>query len=190
MGTRSLTHIHAEGRTSPVLVTLYCQYDGYVEGVGAQLKEFLSLVTLRNGYSPGDKEGTHANGMGCLAAQLIKHVKEGIGTWYVHEPNANDCGEEYTYNIFEEGGELGLTVADYDGKETALLSSGVKSNAEESSDVLEFVYKKSLYDEGAWRKIQVLEETQDYIAGHDLNDDAKYKKFLKSKIVGGKIIRG
>jgi hypothetical protein len=52
--------------------------------------------------------------------------------------------------------------------------------------ICEFVYKKDSIVE--WRKIDLIEEAEDYITGFDLNDGDKFKKFLKNKIVGGKIL--
>jgi hypothetical protein len=106
MGTRSLTHIRDNGRP---LVTIYRQYDGYPSEHGKDVAEFLKPITLRNGYSGDDKAGTHANGMGCLAAQLIGHLKgDQIGNVYVYEAGATDCGEEYVYDVHADQGTLHL----------------------------------------------------------------------------------
>lgn len=98
MGTRSLTHIKDEdGKT---LTTIYKQYDGYPEGLGKELHEFLKGRKILNGYQ-GDEDQHHCNGMGCLAARLIGHLKEDkIGNVYVYSPDAKDCGEEFTYTIY------------------------------------------------------------------------------------------
>jgi len=64
-----------------------------------------------NGYNPDTPERS-ANGMGCLAAQLITHFKDGIGNIYIHEPNDSDCGEEYTYTIYEEEGKVCIRAYD------------------------------------------------------------------------------
>ena len=97
MGTRSITHIKEDGKT---LVTIYRQYDGYPEGMGLDLAEFLVDITVVNGFGGDMKAGTHANGMGCLAAQLIAHLKEDqLGNVYIAPPDANDMWEEYTYKV-------------------------------------------------------------------------------------------
>lgn len=54
-----------------------------------------------------------------------------------------------------------------------------------------FVYDKSAnaWDKNLkWRTVQVTEDTREYIQGYDVDDGFKFKKFLKSKIFGGKII--
>lgn len=106
MGTRSLTHIKTAGKTSPTLTTLYRQYDGYLEGMGVDLAKFITSKKLVNGYQDKD---TQFNGVGCMAAQLIGHLKGGeAGGLYVYPVDSKDCDEEYTYTIWEENGEFYL----------------------------------------------------------------------------------
>jgi len=73
--------------------------DGYPKGHGVELAE-LCNVTIVNGYGGGDQAGTHANGMGCLAAQIVKGLKDGIGGIYL-EPTGGEIGEwtEYVYVV-------------------------------------------------------------------------------------------
>jgi hypothetical protein len=96
MGTRSLTHVHDED--GEVLVTIYRQYDGYPEGLGVELADFLTDRVVVNGY--GVDVGTKtSNGMGCLAASLVAHLKVEIGNVYIVAPASSDHFEEYTYRI-------------------------------------------------------------------------------------------
>jgi hypothetical protein len=94
MSTRSLTHIYDDGK---ILLTFYRQSDGYPEGHGKDLSEFLTGFQIVNGLS-GDK-GKIANGMGCLAAQIIKHFKECPGGIYIYPLGSSDCGEKYVYSV-------------------------------------------------------------------------------------------
>lgn len=96
MGTRSLTHVQNEYGTT--LVTIYRQFDGYPSGMGQDLKTFLSPFIIVNGLNPKQPE-PKANGAGCLAAQLVAHLKEEPGGIYIEPPDAEDCGEEYTYIV-------------------------------------------------------------------------------------------
>ena len=122
MGTRSLTKVlDEEGKE---ILCLYRQFDGYPEGHGADLKEFLKGMKLTNGYSTDQKEdGGWANGMGCLAGQLVAwfktapegkfigksgaykqvptHPKRGriINSIYLYPPKTTDCGEEFIYEV-------------------------------------------------------------------------------------------
>ena len=96
MGTRSLTHVVDNNDT---LLTLYRQYDGYLTGHGLDLAEFLQDICIVNGISgSADRK---ANGMGCLSAQLIAHLKDGVGNIYVYPPDSKDCWEEFTYYIMK-----------------------------------------------------------------------------------------
>jgi hypothetical protein len=98
MGTRSLTYVKSEYDTDDNIICMYRQYDGYPEGHGLDLANFLNGFRVINGFNGNPK--LRANGMGCLSAQIIKHLKEGIGNIYLYPPNSKDCGEEYIYEIF------------------------------------------------------------------------------------------
>lgn len=97
MGTRSLTIIENEGGEE--LCCIYQQFDGYPEGVGQTLRELLKDMRIVNGHQTGDKFGEAANGMECLAAQIVAALKAGIGNVYLYPPGSRDCGEEYRYTI-------------------------------------------------------------------------------------------
>jgi hypothetical protein len=121
MGTRSLTHVietykHNGKKKKQTLLTMYRQYDGYPRGHGADLVEFLEGSRVVNGYSKSDTESEKRvfNGTGCLAAQLVAHFKKGIGGFYLHRPNAKDCGEEYTYDIEVDSDTNQVTLRCYE----------------------------------------------------------------------------
>lgn len=107
MGTRSLTFVHSEwGKNEPVLC-MYRQFDGYPEGIGQELAKFLKPFTITNGISGEAKLGKSANGMGCLAAQLVSKFKDRVGNVYLYPTNAKDVGEEFVYRIrLKDGGLL------------------------------------------------------------------------------------
>ena len=103
MGTRSLTFVYDE---KDVIINMYRQHDGYPTGHGAELAEFLSQFRMTNGihrvqhHKTGDKI---ANGMGCLAAQLVSHFKgSDAGQFYLYPANATDCGQDYEYHIYKD----------------------------------------------------------------------------------------
>ncbi len=106
MGTRSLTVISDSGGQE--IVVMYRQFDGYPSGMGYELAKFLEPLTITNDIS-GSKKQT-ANGMGCLAAQLIKNFKECVGNIYLYPAGSRDLGEEYTYSIAIEEGSLIITI--------------------------------------------------------------------------------
>lgn len=99
MGTRSLTAIQENGRE---IALIYRQFDGYPTGMGADIKRVLKNIRLVNGFT-GTEKTPVANGMGCLAAQLVKGIKEGLGNVYLYSPGMRDCGEEYVYTLYTGG---------------------------------------------------------------------------------------
>ncbi|MGZ8233201.1 hypothetical protein [Methylobacter tundripaludum] len=112
MGTRSLTVVY-DDQPSPI-ITMYRQKDGYPSGHGLELANFLSQIKLTNGFGSEAKMGQVANGMGCLAAQMIAHFKTGVGEIYIVTPD--DHGQEYEYFVTETA----VTVRD--SKKAAIFS--------------------------------------------------------------------
>ena len=98
MGTRSLTRVidrqeglsfakgHLAKNVGKSYVNMYKQFDGYIEGMGVNLAEFLLPFTIVNGLTL-DEERKIANGGGCLAAQIVAHFKEAAGGIYLHPTN-------------------------------------------------------------------------------------------------------
>jgi len=97
MGTRSLTFVY-DGDV-PV-INVYRQYDGYPSGHGHELAQFLDSKTLVNGF--GKQNSFEANGMGCLAAQLIVQLKHGVGGIYIYPVSSTDCFQDYEYHVYED----------------------------------------------------------------------------------------
>jgi len=102
MGTRSLTYVYGGDSKTPILC-MYRQYDGYPSGHGVELAEFLKPFKVVNGFGLNNVVGTSANGMGCLAAQMIAHFKKEIGNIYIHAPNlGRDDWQDYEYHVYED----------------------------------------------------------------------------------------
>lgn len=109
MGTRCLTIVYDHGRP---IVNLYRQYDGYPSGHGAELAEFLGqFAAITNGIAMGETRRT-ANGMGCLAAQLVAHFKQTVGGFYIHSVESTDCGQDFEYHVYERDGDICVQVKD------------------------------------------------------------------------------
>ena len=96
MGTRCLTFVY--DKKLPIL-NLYRQFDGYPSGHGQELGEFLKGLQITNGIAKETKGKRTANGMGCLAMQLVAHFKNSIGGFYIHSIESKDCGQDYEYHI-------------------------------------------------------------------------------------------
>jgi hypothetical protein len=93
MGTRSLTIVMEDNQE---VCRIYRQMDGYPDGHGLELAK-LCNVKIVNGIG-ADKNV--ANGMGCLAAQIIAGLKDGPGHIYL-EPTGGEIGDwiEYVYIV-------------------------------------------------------------------------------------------
>ena len=99
MGTRSLTYVY-DGETP--IMCMYRQFDGYPEGHGQELADFLNQLTVGNGIPEYGNLFTFANGMGDLAAQMLVFFKKTPGGFYIHPIDFNqDCWQEYEYHVFE-----------------------------------------------------------------------------------------
>lgn len=105
MGTRSITDIivvdeleNGKERES-ILLTIYRQMDGYPSGMGLDLANFLLSGKLVNGFNPFTEE-KRFNGAGCLAAQLVAHLKTGTGGTYIVKPKTRDMWEEFRYQVY------------------------------------------------------------------------------------------
>jgi len=115
MGTRSLTRVFNtykdEKKNKQVkeqLVNMYRQYDGYPEGHGTELADFLKGGRVVNGI--GGKDTNVFNGAGCLAAQMVAHFKDGAGGIYIEPITAKNCGQEYEYEVIVDFDIMQLTM--------------------------------------------------------------------------------
>ena len=103
MGTRALT-VFQDSDNNEIAV-LYRQFDGYEDGHGKELVEFLENKEILNGIS-GQTLQEAFNGMNCLAAAVVAHFKQEIGRIYLYPAGTRDCGEEYIYTISGKGGTI------------------------------------------------------------------------------------
>lgn len=94
-----------------VLLNLYCKWDGYIETVGRFLAHRLQTMEVVDGISNdllnrmycGDEIVPlryYANGMGCLAGQLVADMKHGLGGIYIEHLDFNlDNDVCYIYEV-------------------------------------------------------------------------------------------
>ena len=183
MGTRSITRVVDE--SGSVILAMYRLFDGYVEGGhGDDLNNFLKDIKVVNGL-PLNAYDKFANGMGCLAAQLVTHFKteQGPGGIYIYPTDCAD--EEFNYEVSLVDGVLNLSVRGEDeDDDVRLLLPEVPKDVK----IVEFLYPSGNgggYSENVWRKVQVSEQDENYITGIDLLDNNKFKRFLLNRVVGG-----
>ena len=102
MGTRALT-VFLDETDSSEIVVMYRQMDGYPEGHGQELVDFLQGFSVVNGFPLLADNTKVANGMSCLAAQVVSHFKKGCGGIYLHPAGTRNCGEDYIYTVYQNG---------------------------------------------------------------------------------------
>ena len=102
MGTRSTITFYKKTNDKIIpIVNIYQQYDGYLEGVGKDLCEWLENKIIVNGISPLDV-GDIANGVGCLVAQFIKDKKHCVGDLYIYPIGRGQDDCDYNYSVVIE----------------------------------------------------------------------------------------
>ena len=120
MGTRSNTVIIETAYGKPFrLVNIYRQMDGYPSGHGKELADFLGSITMCNGIGLSGENEHIANGAGCLAAQLIAHLKTEPGSIYLDKPTGhldNDYAYLISANTLEPEQGINVEVKKYSGK--------------------------------------------------------------------------
>ena len=107
-----------------VEVQIYKHFDGYPSGVGVRLAEFLDEFKVVNGI--GQNTYKVANGIGCLAAQLVADWKDGPGDVYLEKFSDNRGDLEYIYYVWATEGK-GIWISIFDtgyGREDKCLFVG------------------------------------------------------------------
>ena len=123
MATRAIIRVaeREEGvsfseQTDKIRVQIYHHYDGYPEGLGVTLANYLGPKKIVNGLPVGAGSVDVANGMGCLTASLIKHLKEAPGNVYIDYPGQERIDVEYTYYIWgTEDKDIWISIFDNAG---------------------------------------------------------------------------
>ena len=95
MSTRCLT-VFYDGSGKEICV-LYRHSDGYINGHGKQLYNYLKDKKL--GCLTLDKNKLIFNGMEDLAAMVISHFKKEPGQFYLYAANKRDLWENYIYHV-------------------------------------------------------------------------------------------
>ena len=76
-----------------------------------ELAQFLDGFTIVNGF--GERRSKLANGMGCLAAQIVANFKTEVGNFYLYPISAKDCGQDYEYHVYKDK----VIVKSYNGNQ-------------------------------------------------------------------------
>ncbi len=137
-------------------------------------------------YSPFRKPGEIA-GMVHLASQIISHFEKNFGAIYIVPHNCYKPFEyEVRYVYLNNSNFSHVSLVGWDGYKRE--NKTFKLYPEPATPILRtvtFVYDKLDGSGPSWRTVEVIEETKEYVAGIE---DGKFKKFLKKKIFGGRIL--
>lgn len=183
----SITYVHESDRRSPVLLRMLRRSDkremlfgtAGLSTHGKELKDFLSFITLVNGiedYFPNQR--AVANGMDCLAAQIVAHFKEGAGGIYLTLSTRSAEDSDFSYHVFEKNKVIYLE-AEVAGAVVNFLPDGFADLSNEKEPrIVSFLYTKK---DGVThrRLIRVTDDSDAYLEGFDLDDDDSFKRFSK-----------
>ena len=110
MGTRATINIarREEGVSfseipEKVMVSIYNHYDGYPEGLGVTLANYLEGTKIVNGLGKNNEDVF--NGLGCMAASIIAELKEEAGNIYIEDPERPSGWIDYEYYIWGDTGK-------------------------------------------------------------------------------------
>lgn len=178
MGTSATIRFKHEGDNNTILVNVYHHYDGYIEGVGHDLAEFLLSKKIVNGITCFDNMHAIANGFSCLIAQYISYVKKGPGEVYIYPQYFKG---DYNYDVVYNGykNEIYIKVIHFSkvlfkGSPKELLE--YKEEADEDKDITQTKNKKDRMLDIINTAISMCENKLDYT----LEDTISYvKKSLK-----------
>ncbi len=110
MGTRSITHIY-EMDSDKVVCSFYRHWDGYPEGHGKDLENWLKDKTLTNGIGPGHDKNTTYNRAGTMAVKLMNHIQD-ISGCEVIATGSDGCWVDYTYHVFYKNGKFEIEISE------------------------------------------------------------------------------
>ena len=188
MSTRSLTkvieihtHKNEQGKKQKiesVLMNMYRQHDGYLEGHGKELAEFLKDMQI-DGLKGNAEKKQIANDAGCLAAQIVAHFKKEPGEIYLFPIDDRDCCQayEYTVRVDEDSHTIQIEVYGVGQKKTIFKGTPV-----ELLERLGIKQETSLNDTDKENKT-----TKDWTAPEGLNEqDHKDLKEIKRLYEAGK----
>ena len=80
------------------IVDIYHHYDGYPEGLGVTLASYLNGYHIVNGL--GRKGDKLFNGIGCMAASIIAHLKDEPGNVYIEDKDRPHTWLDYKYYVW------------------------------------------------------------------------------------------
>jgi hypothetical protein len=102
------------------IVAIQAHAEGYPSGRGLELANFLTAAKLVL-----KADGTTYNGAGCLAASLVKLLKQGVGGIYLTSPSHAQVGD-CNYLYFVDIDELKITNVNVYEKDRLVFNGSPK----------------------------------------------------------------
>lgn len=108
MSTRCITHIRDGGREGDIICSFYRRSDGYPEGHGEALNDWLTEKRIVNGIRSNSIAGKDYNSIGSLVVDLMYSLSYDLmyslsyaASIQVIPSGSNaDYGQEYIYNVY------------------------------------------------------------------------------------------
>ena len=97
MGTRSTIKFYDEDE---FICAVYQQFDGYIDGVGKQVVDFISSKSFVNGIG---RDENVFNGYHCFIAQFISNFKTSAGGLYM---TSKDDEQEFNYIVKKQNKKI------------------------------------------------------------------------------------
>ena len=112
MGTRASVIFIEKGKP---MFAMYRQFDGYLEGLGQELKDIVKAGKVVNGLGSDHRTlGNFFNGAGCLFATVIAKLKTQPGNVYIcRVEDVGRQGEDFVYTM-DEFGEVASRKTNYE----------------------------------------------------------------------------
>ncbi len=95
MGTRAMVIVKDENNNK--IIEMYKQFDGYPEGLGVELQEYIASREMVNGLR---SKSNAWNGINCFAASLVEHFKNGPGGIYLYPPDIDHYKPKYYWEKY------------------------------------------------------------------------------------------
>ena len=97
------------------IVDIYHHWDGYPEGLGVTLASYLDDMKITNGISRKDDANYVFAGLGCLAASIVAHLKDGPGNVYIEDKDRPHGWLDYKYYVWgDDNKDIWISIFDGD----------------------------------------------------------------------------
>jgi len=101
------------------IVDIYHHWDGYPEGLGVTLASYLDDMKVKNGIGGKDDPDYIFAGLGCMAASIVAHLKDGPGNVYIEDRGTHGW-IEYHYYVWGDY-DKGIWISIFDDRDGCIF---------------------------------------------------------------------